>query len=126
MWRLRLPTTALLSIAGCHALVLACVLPQFVYSLTRPYRAPELPEMALAILLSIPTIFIAFAAFRMRQMRSLSLCRIGAILACIPYISPGVFFGIPFGVWATIVLFMPSTAAAFDSPPPVRSELREP
>jgi hypothetical protein len=36
-----------------------------------------------------------------------------AVLACVPMISPMIWIGIPFGVWAVIVLRRPSVRAAF-------------
>ena len=39
--------------------------------------------------------------------------RLAAICACIPILSPWLIVGIPFGIWAVIVLNLPSTADEF-------------
>jgi len=39
-------------------------------------------------------------------------------------LTPVIVVGIPFGIWATIVLFLPSTAAAFDQPSAAREDFR--
>ncbi|WP_425615457.1 hypothetical protein NA78x_005377 [Anatilimnocola sp. NA78] len=60
--------------------------------------------------------FLIYAAIRMWRMQSLGLCRIAAIFASLPVLAPGAWPGIPLGIWAAIVLFMPSTAQEFDRP----------
>ncbi len=40
---------------------------------------------------------------------------IAAVLACIPVASPILYLGIPFGIWALIVLRWPAVRAAFQS-----------
>ncbi|GAA5509449.1 hypothetical protein [Novipirellula caenicola] len=57
--------------------------------------------------------FILFTAIRMKSLRSYPLALTGAILAAIPCISPCYFIGIPFGIWATIVLMRPEVKQAF-------------
>jgi hypothetical protein len=59
-------------------------------------------------------ILIAVGGAKMAFMESYSMARIGAILACIPLISPFVVWGIPFGIWALIVLSDPKVKAAFE------------
>jgi hypothetical protein len=39
-----------------------------------------------------------------------------AIVACIPCLSPWVLLGIPFGIWALVVLCRRDVQAAFDAP----------
>ena len=107
---LRGPSMGLLVLAGMQSLNVLLGLPVLVAQIVMRQNTLEL---ALGILISLPSIFIFFAALRTRQMKSLRLCRVGAIMACVPFISPTVVVGIPFGIWATIVLFRPSTAAAF-------------
>jgi len=51
----------------------------------------------------------------MRNGRKYRLAMIAAILSCIPGLSPAICFGIPFGIWALIVLRRPSVRAAFRS-----------
>ncbi|EMI20856.1 membrane protein [Rhodopirellula maiorica SM1] len=56
---------------------------------------------------------ILFAAIRMKSLRSYPLALTGAILAAIPCISPCYFIGIPFGIWAIVVLMRPEVKQAF-------------
>lgn len=61
------------------------------------------------------SIAIAVGGAKMAFMESYSIARIGAVLACIPPISPFVGWGIPFGIWALIVLRDPKVKAAFEA-----------
>ncbi|WP_372721517.1 hypothetical protein [Novipirellula sp.] len=56
---------------------------------------------------------ILFSAIRMKGMKNYSLALTGAIMAAIPCISPCYFIGIPFGIWAIIVLMRPEVKQAF-------------
>jgi hypothetical protein len=60
-------------------------------------------------------IVIAVGGAKMAFMESYSIAKIGAALACIPLISPFVVWGIPFGIWALIVLNDPKVKAAFEA-----------
>lgn len=60
-------------------------------------------------------ILIAVGGAKMAFMESYSMARIAAALACIPLISPFVVWGIPFGIWALIVLRDPKVKAAFEA-----------
>ena len=61
------------------------------------------------------SIAIAVGGAKMVFMESYSIAKIGAALACIPLISPFVLWGIPFGIWALIVLRDPKVKAAFEA-----------
>ena len=61
------------------------------------------------------SIAIAVGGAKMAFMESYSIAKIGAALACIPLISPFVLWGIPFGIWALIVLRDPKVKAAFEA-----------
>lgn len=122
MYRLRGPSIGLLVLAGLQLVAACLALPQMVMHVVDG-REPSPLIVTMGCLL--PSAFIGFAAWRMRHMRSLGLCRLGAILGCIPLLSPVYVLGIPFGIWAVIVLYMPSTAAAFDQPAVVRADLAE-
>ncbi|WP_254508306.1 hypothetical protein [Anatilimnocola floriformis] len=107
---LRGPSMGLLLLAGMQSLNVLTI-PIWLYQF---FAGANVMEPALITLMSLPSIFICFAALRMRQMRSLRLCRVAAIMACIPFVTPTIVVGIPFGIWATVVLFRSSTAAAFE------------
>lgn len=57
---------------------------------------------------------ILFAGWRMKNLQSYTLAIVGSILAMIPLIGPCCCItGLPFGVWALIVLLKPEVKGAF-------------
>lgn len=56
---------------------------------------------------------IAIGAAKMGFLESLTLSRVAAFMACIPYVTPFLFLGIPFGIWALRLLNEPDIKAAF-------------
>jgi len=58
---------------------------------------------------------IAIGGAKMAFMESYPTARYGALLSCIPVISPFLVWGIPFGVWALVLLFDPEVKAAFEA-----------
>jgi len=77
-------------------------------------RAPEFIGMvggAVAFVL-LQSIILA-AAINMLRKKQFSLCRLGGILACIPVCSPCLVLGIPFGIWALILLGKPGIQGSF-------------
>ena len=65
------------------------------------------------ILIPILDVIIIAAAFQMWNVKSYGLAMTGAVLAVIPLCSPCVVLGIPFGIWALVVLNDPQVKAAF-------------
>jgi hypothetical protein len=58
--------------------------------------------------------FIIFGALRMRQLRSYGLAVAAAILSLIPCLgSPCIVLGVPFGIWALVVLVNSDVRQAF-------------
>jgi hypothetical protein len=49
---------------------------------------------------------VAIAGQRMLQLRSPQFVQVIALLCCFPYVTPLCFAGLPFGLWATIVMAM--------------------
>jgi ABC-type spermidine/putrescine transport system permease subunit II len=64
-------------------------------------------------MLTLPSCFIAYGAYCMRRGVRYRTSKIAAILACIPIVSPMIWFGIPFGIWALLVLRQPAVRRAF-------------
>ena len=60
-------------------------------------------------------ILIAIGAAKMGHLESRTMGRIGAVLACIPLVTPFGIMGIPFGIWSLVLLRNPKVAEAFDS-----------
>jgi len=59
------------------------------------------------------SILVIFAGVKMKNLENYALSMTGAIIAVIPCFSPCCFVGIPFGIWAIVVLVAPEVKAAF-------------
>jgi len=66
----------------------------------------------LALILNVATII---GAYKMMHLESFSAARAAAIISVIPICSPCLVFGIPFGIWALVVLHDPPVRACFKS-----------
>lgn len=71
------------------------------------------PYVAGSFTPALMNLAIVCGAVQMARLRSYSSAMTAAILAVIPACSPCVVVGIPFGIWAIIVLRDPSVKAAF-------------
>jgi predicted PurR-regulated permease PerM len=69
--------------------------------------------IALGIVACMVGVVIIVGAMKMKNLRSYSLAMAAAILAMIPCISPCCLLGLPFGIWAIVVLVDPHVKAAF-------------
>ncbi|WDQ14942.1 hypothetical protein [Rhodopirellula sp. P2] len=58
-------------------------------------------------------IFMIQSMRHVRRLQGLRNGRIAAGLACIPFISPAIWIGIPLGIWLSVILFKDDVAAAF-------------
>jgi hypothetical protein len=56
---------------------------------------------------------IAVGANKMRQLQSYPFSMAAAVMAVIPFVSPCCLLGIPFGIWALVVLAKPEVKDAF-------------
>jgi hypothetical protein len=59
-------------------------------------------------------VLIVIGALKMQKLQSYGLAMAAAVVALIPCISPCCVVGIPFGIWALIVLLKPEVKAAFN------------
>jgi hypothetical protein len=57
--------------------------------------------------------FILVGAFRMMKLQSYGLAVAASIISMIPCVSPCCCLGLPFGIWALVVLFRPEVKSAF-------------
>jgi hypothetical protein len=64
---------------------------------------------------ALPSLFIAYGAWCMRKGKRYKVALIAAILGSIPFLTPCIWMGIPFGIWALVVLRRPEVRAAFDA-----------
>jgi hypothetical protein len=58
-------------------------------------------------------VLILVGAMKMKSLENYTLAMTGAILAMIPCISPCCLLGLPFGIWAIVVLSDPAVKSAF-------------
>lgn len=68
------------------------------------------PYLSLLIVINL---FISFAAYQMPRGNYYALCLTASILAMIPILSPFYCAGVPFGLWAFLLLQRPEIRAAF-------------
>jgi hypothetical protein len=65
------------------------------------------------ILLLIASAFVQYGALKMKRLRNYQTARAAAVVAMIPMVGPCCLLGIPFGIWALIVLSKPHVRDAF-------------
>lgn len=70
-------------------------------------------SMALISLLIAGLIF--WGAWRMQRLEAWGLSVAVSILAMVPCVSPCCFLGLPFGIWALVVVVKPEIKSAFSS-----------
>ena len=56
---------------------------------------------------------VLIGALRMHALRSYSLALVASILALVPCVTPCCFIGLPFGIWALVVLNKPEVRSQF-------------
>ena len=72
-------------------------------------------RVGFGILLIIVNGFIFMAAMKMKSLEGYTQARVASILALVPCIGPCYILGIPFGIWALVVLGKPEIRDAFRS-----------
>lgn len=115
--------------------ILVLILPQFVFLLILTVEQPEKAAKYANILsesaglrvaaVIVGSSFAIYSAIQMLRGRQYVVCVVRACLAIVPLLSPCVFLGFPFGVWALAILLQKDTRAAFAEgrQPPVRGSL---
>ena len=58
-------------------------------------------------------VLIIIAALKMKKLESKGLAMTGAILAMIPCVSPCCLLGLPFGIWALVVMGKDEVSSQF-------------
>jgi hypothetical protein len=113
--RLAKPATALIIMSSIHAVLLSIPLVSMVLQFVfRGFTSEPLAPQAVIGFQFLLLIFISIAAAKMGFLESYKLGQIGALLACIPLVTPFLFLGIPFGIWAYVLLRKPEIKAAFE------------
>ncbi|MGA7700516.1 MAG: hypothetical protein WCB27_12965 [Thermoguttaceae bacterium] len=72
-------------------------------------------NVAAGVFKCIVAIVMLVGATKMKKLESYSFAMAAAIIAMIPCISPCCLLGLPFGIWALVVLGDGSVKAAFQS-----------
>jgi hypothetical protein len=65
------------------------------------------------IALLIAAAFVLYGSIRMLSLKSYGVAKAAAIVAMIPLLGPCCLLGIPFGIWAFVVLRRPEVQSAF-------------
>lgn len=78
--------------------------------------SPEfIGAMVAATCLAALHALVLFAGINMVKKTQLGLCRIGAIIGCIPICTPCLILGIPFSIWALVLIGKPEVQNSFRS-----------
>jgi hypothetical protein len=116
--QLRIPAICLMVMAVLSVIwrVVDFVFCMLLLANARPDDSPRLIGGligdAVATILLIITII---GCNSMLKLRSIESARSAAIISCIPCCSPCLVFGIPFGIWALVILNKPEAKRAFDA-----------
>jgi hypothetical protein len=108
------PALALMIIGGVSFVILLFYCPVNLFVLLNDPEHQERPKderveellgaAVLVPLMTLSSLAVAMCAALMKWRVSYGGSMTGAILACIPCLSPCCFLGIPFGIWALVVL----------------------
>ncbi len=63
--------------------------------------------------LLVASAFVLFGALKMKALKSYGTAKLAAIVALVPLVGPCCILGIPFGIWALIVLSKPHVRDSF-------------
>ena len=88
----------------------------FIDTGTFRYFGPHRDEMW-QVLVMLPSLYTAHGAWCMRRMTGYRTAVAASIVACIPFLTPWFVLGIPFGIWALVVLRRKDVRAAFAAAP---------
>ncbi len=121
--RLSRPATALIIMASIDSVFKSLSLIGFAIAASKTFHPDLALFFVLQSILFVCSILIAIGAAQMGAMKSLTWSYIGAILACLPVISPFSILGIPFGLWSLALLRDPQIRARFEAARELRDQL---
>jgi len=78
-----------------------------------PKSVQVMIRMAWGLLLMVSNTVVLIGAIKMLQLKNYEFARISAIISVIPCVGPCCVLGIPFGIWALVVMGRPEIKNAF-------------
>ena len=112
--RVSRPATALIIMASIQSVFVAIYLVSAVFVVLNGWGVPEvIVGFTLASIQFIGLVLIAIGGAKLGFLESYRLARLGALLACVPLITPFMIAGIPFGIWSLRLLSEPVVRASF-------------
>lgn len=84
-----------------------------VFAMHDPPRMQEVFGTTICAIMWISNCFILYGAWKMRSGTSYQWAYRAAVLSCIPVLSASGYLGIPFGIWALIILHRRDVKEAF-------------
>jgi hypothetical protein len=117
-WRVGVPASILLVLCILHLIPIMTMIATIGGEILRSGRIPYHiwnDGFVWGCFSTLPSVIgVLVGMYQMSQVRNLVQARIAAWLACVPGATPCFIVGIPFGIWALIILFLPSTVAEFE------------
>lgn len=74
---------------------------------------PLVTTIVILLVMIIGNIMTLRGAIHMLGLQKFRTAKIGAIVACLPFFSPCILLGLPFGIWALIKMHPPEVQAMF-------------
>ncbi len=114
--RLSRPATALIIMSSIQSVLVAIPLVSAVFVWFQSgLVAADIVPLTVGSLQFSGLLMIAIGAAKMGFLESYTLGRLAGFLACVPFITPFIIIGIPFGIWALRLLSDPMIESAFRS-----------
>jgi len=112
--RVSRPATALIIMASIQSVFVAIYLVSAAVFVARGGSvSDDIVGLAIGGIQFVGLILIAVGAAKLGFLESHRLARLGSLLACIPFITPFMIIGIPFGIWSLRLLADPVVRDTF-------------
>jgi len=112
--RVSRPATALIIMASIQSVSVAIYLVSAAVIVARGGSvSDDVFGLVIGAIQFVALMLIAVGAAKLGFLESHGLARLGSLLACIPFITPFIFIGIPFGIWSLRLLADPAVRNAF-------------
>ncbi|PHQ35867.1 hypothetical protein CEE69_07780 [Rhodopirellula bahusiensis] len=121
--RVSRPATALIVMASIQSVFVAIYLVSAVVVVSRGGSVShDYVGLSIGCLQFACLMLIAIGAAKLGFLESHFMARLGSSLACIPFITPFMIVGIPFGVWSLRLLADPNVRASFPNTSPTSTQ----